>query len=137
MASEAPSGREAPENDVVKCCSGATLRGRYLFVYDGVVIKGADKGPFATAGYQVHDGKNKVHGRYSANFNGKIFSNEYFDGTYTVKANCTGTLTFEDGTRFDQFIAPDGSQLTFVQTKPSEFVTAAFELRGTAKRVGD
>jgi hypothetical protein len=27
--------------------------------------------------------------------------------------------------------------LTFVQIKPSEFVTSSFELRGSAKRVGD
>jgi hypothetical protein len=132
MASEAeaPSGRETPENDVVKCCSGATLRGRYLFAYDGVVIKGADKGPFATAGYQVHYGKNKVRGCYSANFNGKIFCNEYFEGTYTVKANCTGTATFSDGSRYDLFIAPDGSMFTFVQTAEPEYVTS-----GTAHRV--
>jgi hypothetical protein len=134
MASEAeaPSGREAPEKDVdvVKCCTGATLRGRYLFAYDGVVIEGEYEGPFATAGYQVHDGKNEVHGRYSANFNGKIFRNEEFDGTYTVKANCTGTADFSDGSRYDLFIAPDGSMFTFVQTVGSEYVTS-----GTAHRV--
>jgi hypothetical protein len=57
--------------------------------------------------------------------------------TYTVNADCTGTATYSDGTRYDQFIAPDGSILTFVLTKPSEGVTSAFELQVTAKRVGD
>ena len=133
MASEAPSGREGPENAVAPMakCSNATLDGMYLFAYDGVQIQGNNKGPFATAGYQVHDGKNKVHGRYSANFNGKIFNNEPFTGTYAVNANCTGTATFTDRTHYDLFIAPDGSMFTFVQTKPKRFVTS-----GTAQRVG-
>jgi hypothetical protein len=118
-------------------CSEATLEGTYLFAYDGVEIKGDEQRPFAYAGYDVYDGNGKVKTVSSANVNGKITRNEPLSGTYSVKANCTGTLTFEDGTRYDQFIAPDGSQLTFVQTKPSEDVAAGFELRGSAKRVGE
>ena len=118
-------------------CSEATLDGTYLFAYDGVEIKGDEQLPFAYAGYDVYDGNGKVKTVSSANVNGKITRNEPLSGTYSVKANCTGTLTFEDGTRYDQFIAPDGSQLTFVQTKPSEDVAAGFELRGSAKRVGE
>ena len=111
-------------------CSEATLRGTYLFAYDGVEIKGNDKRPFAAAGYQVHDGKKEVEGRYSANFNGKIYRNKAFKGTYTVHANCRGTATFDDGTRYHLFVAPDGSMFTFVQTD-SEYVTS-----GTAHQIG-
>jgi hypothetical protein len=118
-------------------CSEATLHGTYLFAYDGVEIKGDEQLPFAYAGYDVYDGSGKVKTLFSFNVNGKITRNESLSGTYGVKANCTSTLTFEDGTRFDQFIAPDGSQLTFVQSKPSELVTSGIELRGSAKRVGE
>jgi hypothetical protein len=118
-------------------CSEATLDGTYLFANDGVEIKGNDQLPFALAGYDVYDGNGKVNTVFSRNVNGKITRNVSLSGTYTVKADCTGTLTFADGTRYDLFIAPDGSKFTFVQTKPSELVTAAFELRGTAKRVGE
>jgi hypothetical protein len=118
-------------------CSEATLEGTYLFAYDGVEIKGDEQLPFAYAGYDVYDGSGKVKTVFSFNVNGKITRKESLSGTYSVKANCTGTLTFEDGTRFDQFIAPDGSQLSFVQSKPSELVTSGFELRGSAKRVGE
>ena len=118
-------------------CSEATLDGTYLFAYDGVEIKGDEQLPFAYAGYDVYDGNGKVKTVSSANVNGKITRNEPLSGTYTVKADCTSTATYADGTRYDQFIAPDGSMLTFVQTKPSEFVTSGFELRGSAKRVGD
>jgi hypothetical protein len=118
-------------------CSEATLHGTYLFAYDGVELKGNDQLPFAYAGYDVYDGNGKVKTVFSANLNGKITRNEPLSGTYSVKADCTGTLTLADGTRYDQVIAPDGSQLTFVQSKPSEFVTSGFELRGSAKRVGE
>src|SRR5215208_7211643 len=117
-------------------CSVATLKGTYLFAQNGVEIKGTDQRPFAIAGYDVFDGNGEVKGVDSANFNGKITRNEPLSGTYSVKANCTGTFTFTNGTRYDQFIAPDGSMFTFVRTNP-KFVTAGFELRGTAKRVGE
>ena len=133
------NGDNGDENAVAKC-SEATLHGTYLLAYDGVEIKGNDQLPFAFAGYEVYDGNGKVKGVYSANFNGEVFRNLRFPGTYTVKANCTGTSTFiSDGVpnRADLFIAPDGSKFTAVQTNPPEMVASAFELRGTATRVGD
>ena len=118
-------------------CSKATLDGTYLFAQNGVEIKGNnDQRPFAIAGHDVFDGQGEVKGLASGNLNGEVFRNKSLSGTYSVKANCTGTFTFTDGTRYDIFIAPDGSMFTFVRTNP-EFVTAGFELRGTAKRVGE
>ena len=118
-------------------CSEATLEGTYLFAQNGIEIKGNEQRPFAIAGYDVFDGQGKVKGHASANFNGKITrSKEPLPGRYTVKADCTGTLTFTNGTRYDIFIAPDDSMFTFVHTNP-ELVSASFEQRGSAKRVGE
>jgi hypothetical protein len=117
-------------------CSEATLLGTYLFAQNGVEIKGDEQRPFAIAGYDVFDGQGEVKGLASGNFNGKITRKEPLPGTYSVKANCTGTLTFTNGTRYDIFIAPDGSMFTFVRTN-SEVVSASFEQRGSAKRVGE
>jgi hypothetical protein len=117
-------------------CSEATLDGTYLFAQNGVEIKGNDQRPFAIAGYDVFDGNGEVKGVASSNFNGKITRNEPLPGTYSVKANCTGTFTFTNGTRYDMFIAPDGSKFAFVRTNPV-IVSAGFELRGSAKRVGE
>jgi hypothetical protein len=118
-------------------CSEATLHGRYLFAFDGFEIKGNDKVvPFARAGYEVYNGNGKMKGALSGNLDGEITRNEPFSATYTVKADCTGTVTYTDGTRYDLFLDPDGTQFTFVQTNP-EFVGAGFEPRGTAKRVGE
>ena len=126
----------AKDEDAVAKCSEATLRGTYLTAYDGVEIKGNHQAPFAVAEHDVFDGNGNVNGVFSANFNGDITRKEPFSGTYTVKADCTGTSTF-NSEQYDLFIAPDGSMYTFVQTNPPEFVASGFELRGTAKRVGD
>jgi hypothetical protein len=118
-------------------CSEATLHGTYLFAQNGVEIEGNDQRPFAFAGYDIYDGNGKVNTVSSDNFNGQVFRKGHLTGTYTVKADCTGTSTFPDaGVKLDLFITPDGSMLTFVFVKPSQAVTAGFEERATAKRVG-
>ena len=121
------------DEDAGAKCSEATLNGTYLFAHDGVKLEGSDQLPFANAGYDVFDGNGKVETVVSGNANGETFRNDRFSGTYTVKADCTGTAYGE----LDLFIAPDGSMFTFVQIKPKSSVTSGFELQGTAKRVGD
>ena len=128
------------EKAAVAMCSKATLHGTYLVAQNGVIVKQTQAGPprvpFASAGYEVYDGNGKVVGVFSSNFNGEVIHNDRIRGTYTVKANCTGTNTFGDF-QADLFIAPDGSKYTFVQTNPPEVVASGFELQGTAKRVGE
>jgi hypothetical protein len=126
------------EDDSKATCSEATLRGTYLFAFDGVQIKENDHGhaPLAVAGYEVYDGKGEVNGVASTSVEGEISSNVSVSSTYTVNDDCIGTVTYTDGSQVDQFIAPDGSMLTFVQTNPG-VVASGFELQGTAKRVGD
>ena len=119
-------------------CSEATLEGTYLFAENGVEIKGDEQKPFALAGYDVFDGQGEVKGVVSGNINGEVFRKDPFTGTYSVKANCTGTVTFRDGAAIhgDIFIAPDGSKFAFVRTDP-EFVGASIDEQVTAKRVGE
>ena len=84
---------------------------------------------------EKYDGNGKVKTVISANFNGDVVRHERLSGTYTVKADCTGTVTYGPKEALDVFIAPNGSMFTFVQIKPSDAVTSGFELQGTAKRV--
>jgi hypothetical protein len=133
------NGDNGDENASRAKCSEATLHGTYLFAYDGVEIKGNDQIPFAVAGYEVFDGNGKIRGVESVNIGGEVFRKGQTSGTYKVKADCTGTLTYGRGgpVRYDVFIAPDGSEFTFVLIKPKARVTSAFEPRATAaKRVG-
>jgi hypothetical protein len=123
----------AEDKNAGATCSQATLHGTYPFAIDGVEIMGNnDQAPFAIAGYAVFDGNGKEKSVFSSNFNGEVSRKEHASSTYSVKADCTGTITFTDGTQYDLFIAPDGSMFTFVQTKPKSDVTS-----GTAERVED
>jgi hypothetical protein len=132
------TGFAEDENDAGAKCSKATLDGTYLFAADGVAIKGDEQLPFSYAGYEVFDGQGKVNQVFTLNINGKkVIRNVTISGTYSVEADCTGTATYADGTREDHFIAPDGSEFTFVQIHPKNLVTASFEPRGSAKRVGE
>jgi hypothetical protein len=134
------AGHAKDEDDSSRAkCSKATLKGTYLFAQNGVEIKGNEQRPFAIAGYDVFDGNGEIKGVSSGNFNGEVFRNDRFTGTYSVKANCTGTVTFRGGgaaTQGDMFIAPDGSTFAFVRTDP-EFVSAGIDPQVTAKRVGE
>ena len=143
-AGYAEDNRDNGDENAGAKCSEATLHGTYLFGHDGVVVKetkqGIPKGPYALAGFDRFDGNGKFKAVSSFNFNGNVFRNEHFSGTYAVKSDCTGTSTIKsDGvtSQYDLFVAPDGSMFTFVETKPPELVEAGFELRGTAQRVGD
>ena len=117
-------------------CSEATLRGTYLFANDGLIVSGSDRGPFANAGMDVYNGNGHVRSVYTLSVNGRISRFVRVTGTYTVNPDCTGTARYSDGTRYDQFVAPDGSQIAFVQTNRGA-VLAASESRVTARRVGD
>ena len=133
------AGYAKDENASRAKCSKATLKGTYLFAFNGVEIKGnSDQRPFAIAGYDVFDGNGEVKGVASGNFNGEVTRKDRFTGTYTVKGNCTGTLTVRDGAAVqgDIFIAPDGSMFAFVRTDPED-VAAGFDPQVTAKRVGE
>src|SRR3954447_6951803 len=130
----AAEGSAAPDAAAARC-SEATLHGTYLFANDGLALRGNDRIPFANAGMDVYDGNGHVREVFTLSVNGKI-SRSSVTGTYTVKSDCTGTARYSDGTRYDQFVAPDGSQVVFVQTNPGT-VVAASESRVTARRVGD
>ena len=87
-------------------CDVGTLHGTYLGANDGTVTGGADKGPFAAAEFQWFDGNGNTEGVFSANYSRNITRKVKFSGTYTVDADCTGTVRLTDGTRYDLFIAP-------------------------------
>ena len=118
-------------------CDVGTLRGTYLDANDGVDVTNNQKDPFAAAEFQWFDGNGNTGGVYSANYSGQITRKAKFSGEYKVDADCTGTVRLTDGTRYDLFIAPDGSMFAWVQTKPPEYVVSGLERRVTRQRVGD
>ena len=112
------TGFAEAENAAGAKCSKATLHGTYLFAQDGVSVSGNKQVPFAFAGMEKYDGNGKVKAIVSANFNGDVARHQTIPGAYTVKADCTGVVTYGPKEALDLFIAPDGSMFTFVQVKP-------------------
>jgi hypothetical protein len=117
-------------------CSTATLRGTYLFAFDGHLIQKDGHHPVAVAGQEYFDGEGHVRGIFSLSVNGDITRHIHQSGTYTVRSNCTGSGIYPaTADRWDMFIDPDGSDFTFVETTKG-FVASGTESRATAKRVG-
>ena len=115
-------------------CGAQTLKGRYVYAFSGFKTTGdsaAQRTPFAQGGHEVFDGKGHVSGNATASFNGTIVRLKY-TGTYTVNADCSGTVTTTDdrgeSAHYDVFVPKDGSSILYVQSDPS-VVSAGWERR--------
>ena len=101
-------------------CSEATLRGTYIYSYDGFAVgQGGGQQPFAFSGIESYDGAGTMTGIFSGSTNGVIDEDVFYTGTYTVNADCTSELTTVDPAEeahYDQFIDPSGDEFRFVQT---------------------
>ncbi len=79
-----------------KECTKATLKGSFGYTGSGALLAAyvgpTDAGPFAEVGRQTFDGKGHTEATATLSANGDI-SQVTVDGTYTVKSDCTGTMT--------------------------------------------
>ena len=123
------AGAASAAEEAAATCSAATLHGTYLYSYTGTTVSGKGSGPFAYAGNDVYDGRGHVSGLSTSSTNGKIVRRARSTATYKLFADCSGTLTYADGSTYDLFAAPDGSMNVFVQTNPGGVAT------GTEHRV--
>ena len=77
-------------------CSNASLKGSYGYTGTGALLAAyvgpTDAGPFAEVGRQTFDGKGHTDATATLSANGDI-SQVTVEGTYTVKSDCTGTMT--------------------------------------------
>jgi hypothetical protein len=107
------------------------LRGSYLFATHGWNIVGGVAQPKAIVeGIDFNGDGTLVSPFATVSINGTIIRSSGGMGTYTVNADCTGTLTFTGGPSFDIFVETSGRQRWTIQTGPG---APAFE--GTATRV--
>jgi len=112
-------------------CSAESLRGPYLFAAHGFNIVGGVAQPKAIVeGIDFNGDGTLVSPFATVSINGFIVRTSGSVGSYTVKADCTGTLIFTGGASFDIFVDPSRNQLWMIQTGPAP---AVFE--GTATRV--
>lgn len=124
-ATHAPAGQAASRR-----CGLATLRGTYLFEGDGWSVSGSTTTPLAFAGSERYDGSGHVQGISTSSSGGTITRHTTFTGSYTLAADCTGTLTIGTSLHFGLYASPTGATFTYIQTDPGS-VSAATEARAT------
>jgi hypothetical protein len=105
-------------------CATATLSGTYLFAGDGLSISGGARTPLAFAGSERFDGAGHVAGTNSFSIGGVVTRRAGFTGTYTLAADCAGTLTIGNDLHFDFYASPSGDQFDYVQTDAGTVSTA-------------
>jgi hypothetical protein len=105
-------------------CTLATLNGQYLFAGSGTLFppafgipKGTPPSPAASAGYHIFNGDGTGTDFVTFTVNG-INKNVQSPVpiTYTLKPDCTGTYSVQNGPNFNIFVAVDGSALSVIDT---------------------
>jgi hypothetical protein len=110
-------------------CSLETLSGDYLLVGEAVpALAQRDDPSFPRryAGIHTFDGQGNLSGFETGSQGGHIIRN-ITEGTYTLDANCSGTITFASGSLYDIFIAKDGSKGHYIRTDDGFIATRSIK----------
>lgn len=109
-------------------CSLRTLHGSYGAAGDGLITTGpppvtsSDTIPIAVAGVQTFDGTGNFSASNTTNLGGLVFTSTAV-GTYTVNADCTGSVTSNvsngEVIHFNIVIVDHGRQILNVSTDPN------------------
>ncbi len=117
-------------------CSAQTLNGLYLVTFDGYQNVGGNLLPKAIMQGSRFNGDGTLVNEFgTVNIGGFIIIDATGGvGTYTVAADCTGTISITDGPSFNIYVRPGGQQLW--QTQVGGGAGAGIGLGvGTATRV--
>ena len=123
------SGTVAASNDVgPRGCTLATLKGRYLFADAGTLYPPAfgvvQPTPAADAGLHLFNGDGTGTDTVTFRVGGVIvLDNVVAPTSYTVNADCTGTLSVLGGPSFGMFVSPDGEAVASIATDPGNYVS--------------
>ena len=118
-----PATLRASNGDGQGECTVATLRGRYLFANSGTALPPAfgltSPTPSADAGFHVFNGDGTGTDTVTVRIGGTIVLRNFVTPiTYSVNADCTGSITVPNGPSFDLFIAPSGEEFALIATDP-------------------
>jgi hypothetical protein len=93
------------------------LRGLYLWTFDGYQNFGGNPVPKALMiGIQFNGDATFTIPFSTVNIGGNAFEANGGVGTYTVAADCTGTLQVTGGTSFNMYVGAGAQQLWITQT---------------------
>ena len=126
----------ADDDNNSKGCSLSSIQGLYLFSASGFnVIPGGMQPKAIVELFHLNGDGSLTGGAATANINGTVIRTPAGGtGSYTVAADCTGTLNFGPPANFtyDFFIAPKGAYLVMNQTGGGQLPGV---LQGTADKV--
>jgi len=117
-------------------CSVDSLHGLYLWTFDGYTRLAGNLLPKAVMQGLQFNGDGTTYNPFgTVNIGGTIIIDATGGvGTYTVAADCTGTLSITNGPTFNMYIGPGAKQLWITQTNvgPGDFTGLGV---GTATRL--
>jgi hypothetical protein len=112
-------------------CTLKTLKGRYLFADKGTILPPAfgvtGPTPGADAGFHLFNGDGTGTDIVTLRVNGvTVLENAVVPISYTVKADCTGTIKVlvPGGPSFVIFIAPSGEAIATIAADPGNYVSS-------------
>ena len=99
-------------------CSAGTLKGLYLWTFDGYQNVAGNLLPKAIMqGTRFNGDGTLINAFGTVNIGGFIIIDATGGvGTYTVAPDCTGTISITDGPSFNIYVGPGGQQLWTTQT---------------------
>jgi hypothetical protein len=100
-----------------RVCSVGMLRGLYLSTWDGSQNVGGNLVPKAIMeGKRFNGDGTFINDFGTVNIGGFIIIDTGgLGGTYTVAADCTGTISVPDGPSFNMYVGPGAQQVWFTQ----------------------
>jgi hypothetical protein len=115
QAPDAATVGEAPD---AHTCSVHNLRGVYLWTFDGYTRFGGNLVPKAVMQGLRFNGDGTTYNTFgTVNIGGTITIDATGGvGTYTVAADCTGTLSIIGGPSFKMYVGPGAQKLWITQT---------------------
>ena len=98
-------------------CSVGTLRGLYMWTFDGYADLGGTLVPKAVMQGTRFNGDGTMFNEFgTVNIGGTIIIDVTGPGgTYTVAADCTGTLSIPNGPSFNMYVGPGAQQIWTTQ----------------------
>src|SRR4030081_1182591 len=127
------SARPSAATGKTHSCSNALLNGTYTFGYISWSISNGKSTPASEAGADTFNGKGTGTGVITAVYNGVVAGNNTPDtSTYTINADCTGTIVFNSAGslfHFNVYVSPSGNSFSLISTD------AGTAVAGTETRV--
>jgi hypothetical protein len=113
----APDPAAAEEASNGHACSVHNLRGVYVWAWDGYANFGGNLVPKAVLQGLRFNGDGTTYNTFgTVNIGGTtIIDGTGAVGTYTVAADCTGTLSITGGPSFNMYVGPGAEQLWITQ----------------------